>query len=51
LNNLGAAYFNLGERERAKDHLEEAYGIFNRFFGPEHPDTKNVAQSLEYLKD
>ena len=48
LNNLGAAYFSLGQRETAKGYFEEAYAICKKFFGDEHPHTKVVAEWLEY---
>jgi len=46
LNNLGSAYFALGQKEQEKKYFQEACAIFNQFFGPEHPHTKTVAAWL-----
>jgi hypothetical protein len=46
LNNLGSAYFALGEKQKAKQYFQSAHAIFNHFFGPAHPNTKTVAQWL-----
>ncbi|NIN42543.1 MAG: hypothetical protein GTO66_11425 [Candidatus Aminicenantes bacterium] len=36
-----------GQKEKAKAYLEQAYAIWDKFFGPEHPHTKVVAGWLE----
>jgi tetratricopeptide (TPR) repeat protein len=46
LNNLGEAYFHIGQRETAKGYLEKAHAILLKFFGDGHPQTKAVAKSL-----
>ncbi len=46
LNNLGAVYFTLEQKGKAKMYFQEAYDIFNRLFGPVHPNTKNAAKWL-----
>ena len=46
LNNLGSAYFKLGEKQKAKKYFQPAHVIFKQFLGPEHPNTKTVAQWL-----
>jgi tetratricopeptide (TPR) repeat protein len=46
LNNLGSAYFALGEKQKAKKYFQPAHALFNQFFGPAHPNTKTVAQWL-----
>jgi tetratricopeptide (TPR) repeat protein len=49
LNNLGGAWRALGEYDKAIKYYEEAYLIFNEFFGPEHPHTKRVKNNLDTL--
>jgi tetratricopeptide (TPR) repeat protein len=47
LNNLGAAYFDQGQKDKAKPYFERAYAIFKKFFGDEHPHMKTVKKRLE----
>ena len=47
LNNIGSAYFEWGKKEQAKDYLKKAYEMDNKFFGPEHPFTKNTRKWLK----
>jgi hypothetical protein len=47
LNNLGAAYFDLGHKKQAKPYFERAYAIKLKFFGPEHPSSKTTAEWLD----
>jgi len=47
LNNLGAAYFGLGDKKSAKTYFEKAYAIFLKFFGPGHPHSLTVKSWLE----
>ncbi len=47
LNNLGGAYFALGDLKRARPYLEQAYRIFNKFFGEQHPSTVTVKENLD----
>jgi len=49
LNNLGAAYFALGQQEKAKDYFQESYDIKLKFFGAEHPSSKTTASWLADL--
>jgi len=37
LNNLGSAYFELGQEDQARPYFEKALVIFTHFFGTEHP--------------
>jgi hypothetical protein len=46
LNNLGSAYFALGEKQKAKQYFQPAHAISNHFFGLPHPNTKTVAKNL-----
>jgi hypothetical protein len=46
LNNLGSAYFVLGEKQKAKKYFQLAHAIFKQFLGPEHSKTENAAKWL-----
>jgi hypothetical protein len=39
----------MGDKKKAKAYLEEAYAIFYKFFGEDHPNTKVVARGLALL--
>jgi tetratricopeptide (TPR) repeat protein len=47
MNNLGLAYLDLNQIQQAKDYIKKAYDIFHQVFGPEHPYTKTVGESLK----
>jgi len=49
LNNLGSAYFELGDKKRAKAYFEASYQIKLKFFGPDHPSTRTTAKWLAGL--
>jgi serine/threonine protein kinase len=46
---LGRTYAKLGEYKAAEPHLERAYQIRKRAYGPEHPDTLNSMRHLGSL--
>ncbi|MFQ5631804.1 MAG: tetratricopeptide repeat protein [bacterium] len=43
---LGYAYDALGEHQKAIDYFAQALAIFTQFFGPEHANSKTVAEWL-----
>ncbi len=49
-NNLGGAYYDLGEYGKAIKYYERAIEIFIKFLGYEHPNTKAFQDNLETAK-
>jgi hypothetical protein len=47
---MGAAYFALDQKARARPYFEKALAIFTHFFGSEHPDSKGVKEWLDLCK-
>jgi tetratricopeptide (TPR) repeat protein len=50
LNNLGSAYFKLGQKDLARPYFEKALAILTHFYGDEHPNSKMVKKWLENCK-
>jgi tetratricopeptide (TPR) repeat protein len=48
--NLGYVYEGFGDLAQALSCIEEAYSIFLRSLGADHPNTKKAARGLERLK-
>jgi tetratricopeptide (TPR) repeat protein len=49
LKNLGMVYLKTGQKDKARDYLEKAYNILLKSFGPAHPETRKVKESLDRL--
>jgi tetratricopeptide (TPR) repeat protein len=49
LKNLGMVYLKTGQKEKARNYIEEAYNILIQTFGPEYPETRNVKEALDRL--
>ncbi len=47
LNNLGLAWNNLGDFQRAKEYFQHAYNMFREFYGDEHPHTRATKEWLD----
>eukprot|EP00291_Cryptomonas_curvata_P024290 CAMPEP_0172173864 /NCGR_PEP_ID=MMETSP1050-20130122/13328_1 /TAXON_ID=233186 /ORGANISM="Cryptomonas curvata, Strain CCAP979/52" /LENGTH=125 /DNA_ID=CAMNT_0012845741 /DNA_START=15 /DNA_END=392 /DNA_ORIENTATION=+ len=48
--NIGYVYQKLGNLAQARSCIEEAHTIFVQSLGPDHPNTKKAARSLEQLQ-
>jgi tetratricopeptide (TPR) repeat protein len=46
-NNLGSAWLDLGQYEKAIGYFEQALDVFKRSLGKDHPYTKNVSTHLK----
>ena len=42
--NIGVVYQNKGDQSTAKVYFKEAYDIFLRALGPDHPETRVLAR-------
>jgi hypothetical protein len=40
-------YFSQGDKKQARPYFQQAYDIFNRFFGEKHLDTQMAKRWLE----
>ena len=49
-NNLGNAYKNKGEYNKAIEYLEKSLLIFSRQMGNDHPYTKGTKRLLEDIR-
>ena len=49
-NNLGAAWANKGEYDKAIGYFEQALAVFSNKLGPDHPSTKTVQASLDQVR-
>lgn len=50
LNNIGSAWYALGDPQRAKEYFQQAYTMFRGFYGDEHPHTQTVKEWLDRVK-
>ena len=50
LNNLADAYLRQGRNHDAEEAFISSLSLFTRVFGPEHPQTKIVAENLNHLR-
>jgi len=51
LNNIGSAWKALGDSQRAKECFQQAYSIFRKRYGDEHPSAKTAKEWLGSVKD
>jgi len=51
VNNLGGVLHDLGDLPGARRAFGRALGIFKRFLGDEHPNTKRVRDNLKAVKN
>ncbi len=49
-NNLGLAWYSLGEYEKAIGYFEQALDIFKARLGEDHPNTRVVQGNLDAAK-
>ena len=49
-NNLGFAYKALGQYNKAIEYYQQALANLQKSLGPEHPNTKTVANNLADAK-
>jgi hypothetical protein len=47
VNNLGGVLYSLGDLSGARQAIERALGIFQKFLGDEHPNTQRMRENLE----
>jgi len=50
LNNIGSAWKALGDSQRAKECFQQAYSIFRKRYGDEHPSAKTAKEWLDSVK-
>ena len=46
-NNLGAAWWNKGDYDKAIDYYEKALKVMKRFLGTQHPSTIIIINNLK----
>jgi tetratricopeptide (TPR) repeat protein len=51
LNNLELAWHALGNPKKAIEYLQQAYTIFQKVYGDDHPNTRDVKESLDFLRN
>jgi tetratricopeptide (TPR) repeat protein len=50
LNNLGSAYHELGDANKAIEYYEKSLEVFTTIYGKDHPSTKTVNKNLNSIK-
>ena len=50
-NNLGMAYRDVGDKQKAVHYLKQALTIMNTVYGPDHPSVKIFQNNINSIKD
>ncbi len=50
-NNIGYAYFSLGEYNKALDYYERSLKIRLAVLGENHPRTRSIIENIEFIKE
>lgn len=50
LNNIGSAWYGLGDFKKAGEHFKQAYDIFREFYGEEYPHTIAIKDWLDSVR-